>query len=329
MLTHPQTAQYELALSANDGDASYDVGVGFIHKSLCIAGLPYRKPAPHTENVATFERRGKGWNLQMITPNLIIPDSDISIPIGVPYGSKARLLIIWLASQARQSSSRCIEIGPIKQWLRDIGVGVGGIAVNAAKEQLIKISNTSFNISVRDIMFGADDVYFRRDNFVESNVLAVEDLMNLNRGALNEVRWPTGVILTENAWSRFRSPESLPIPMSRLREIADSAIAIDVFLYLSYQLPIIPEGTEMVMPWKQYHTHFGLVGTHAQNCRIKSNAQQPIAAARRAYPEAQIDVTDRGLVMRRSRPADFSPTMVSMAPTGRRNKRHEVKMITA
>jgi hypothetical protein len=47
--------------------------------------------------------------------------------------------------------------------------------------------------------------------------------------------------LTDAAYKRFRE-NAIAIPTSRLAAIANSAMAIDIFLFLCYRLPQIPLG---------------------------------------------------------------------------------------
>ena len=315
--------QLELVL-AQPADPAVSYDIAFMHRSLTIAGLPVRRPPEHDGQTASFHRKGAGFSLRLITPNLDIPDANISIPIGVPYGAKARLLVLWLASQARQSSqnnSRFVEIGPIKQWLNEIGIGTAGDAINQAKEQLIKLSHTMFNVTVRTSDDEGEDILaFRNDLFVEQGAIATEDMLHYRDRRLDKVRWPKGIVVPENTWKRFER-DVVPIPMERLRPIAHSATAIDIFLYLSYRLPMIAEGKPELMTWRQLAAQFG-PARHLAPSRFKDHYTGAIQAALKAYPEARIDEHTDGLVLHHSDPASLTRAFIASSALASSKPKH-------
>lgn len=316
---HPMTtkrvmnSQLELALTGEPVSTETPYDVAFMHRSLCVAGLPTRRPPHSPGTTAEFRRQGQGFNLKLITPNFDIPNRNISIPVGVPYGAKARLLILWMATQAKErqhDSSRFIEIPHIKEWLNAIGIGTAGDAINQTKEQLIKLCHTTFHASLIADYEGEETVFFRNDLFVEAGALAVEDLLHFRDGHLDKIRWPTGIVLTPTAWKRFNR-DVVPVPVNRLRQVAHSATAIDVFLYLSYRLPLIPKGSVEQVSWRTLSAQFG---NKAQPpSKFRENLGAAISAALRAYPEAKIDETPEGLTLHHSDPAVLRKAYTAVA----------------
>ena len=52
------------------------------------------------------------------------------IPVGVPYGSRARLILLYLQSEALRTQSREVELGrSMNAWLRRMGIPVGGKSI--------------------------------------------------------------------------------------------------------------------------------------------------------------------------------------------------------
>lgn len=307
------------------------VDLAWIHRSLCVAGLPVRRPQETERNsVPDYKRLGSGFTLKLMTQPIDIPNMAKSVPIGIPFGAKARLLILWMASLAyeRQSSSdRYLEIGPVKQWLQQVGISVGGDQINATKEQLIKLCHTSFHITLRSDLEGEDNVYFRHENFVEGGVIGTEDLLAYQRNDMENVRWPSGIVLTETAWKRF-GRDIVPVPASRLRKVAHSPTAIDLFLYLSYRLPRIEKGDREMLSWRQLTDQFA--PKKVQPSVFRQNLGSSIRDALAAYPEAKIDVTDEGLVLHYSEPAELRKAFISVgapvATQGKVRKRHKVRV---
>ncbi|AOG02930.1 replication protein RepA [Bosea sp. RAC05] len=305
---------------ADPGNPAVVYDIAFMHRSLCISGLPVREQKPNLDGTpSTFVRKGQRFTMRMTTNNLDIPDTNTTIPIGVPYGAKARCLVLWIASQASQSSSnsnRCLEIGPIKQWLHGIGIGITGDQINLAKAQLIKLSHTNVSVTVRTAAESCEDMLvFRNDQFIASGAIATDDMYHYRDGRLDKVRWPQAISIPESTWNQFRR-EMVPIPMERLRMIAHSATAIDIFMYLSYRLPRIPVGEKVTVTWRQLAEQFG--GSSDPKSQPPSHFKKiysnGIQAALKAYPEARIDEVSEGLVLHHSDVASLRRAYIASSP---------------
>ena len=307
MSRHPLTSQMELALADNTALADE---FSFAHRSFCIAGLPIRRPPPHEGLSANYLRKGNGYDLHLITPNWTVPNSNIVVPIGVPFGPKARLLLIWLASEAQKQGGRSIEISSINSWLRDIGIGLGGRAASLTKEQLVRLCLTMFKITVEQ--FGENVNYFSQETLVEGGAFDVDSLKAYRDGKMDKIKWPLGIVLTDKAWTRFRR-ESVPIPKARLREIASSAPAIDIFLYLSYKLPLLQTNETHTVSWHQLGAQFGGSPSRLPTSKIKENLGPALEQVRRAYPEAKMDIGDSGIILHHSGPPELTAPVVSMS----------------
>ncbi len=309
-----------LALPADPHNPAVVYDIAFMHRSLCIAGLPVREQTPNQDGTpSTFVRKGQRFTMRLTTNDLDIPDTNTTIPIGVPYGAKARCLVLWIASQASQSSdthNRCLEIGPIKEWLRGIGIGTAGDAINMTKAQLIKLSHTNVSVTVRFADEHCDDMLmFRNNQFVASGAIATDDMYHYRDGRLDKVRWPQAITIPEATWRQFRR-DVVPIPMERLRLIAHSATAIDIFMYLNYRLPRIPVGEKVTVTWRELAEQFGGSSDPKSQppSRFKKFYVKGIQAALKAYPEAHIEEISEGLVLYHSDVASLRRAYIASSP---------------
>src|SRR5215217_3139625 len=63
---------------------------------------------------------------------------------GVPYGARARMILLYLQTQAVRTSSREVELGrSMRDWLGRMGLAVGGETTRALREQAARISACS------------------------------------------------------------------------------------------------------------------------------------------------------------------------------------------
>jgi Plasmid encoded RepA protein len=86
--------------------ADEEGGIGFLYSGWCQTALPHRR-LPDTD----------GWQIETERTTLIVEPgmrpgtAGKPVSVGVPYGSRARLILIFLQSEAIRTRSREIELG--------------------------------------------------------------------------------------------------------------------------------------------------------------------------------------------------------------------------
>jgi hypothetical protein len=304
--THEQIiGQLELALKHRRSVPGERIDVSFLHRSFCIAGLPIKQ-----RKETYFSRHDGAFSLNVTVPEQILPDGT-KLNVGVPFGPKARLLILWMTSQARdpqrRSCDRWLEIGRIEDWLRNVGISSKGEGPAKTKDQLIRLTFSLFTMFLK----GESLDLFKSDRLIESAAFGTGDLEHYAADSLGKVRWPMGIELSQRAYDRFTGGDAIPIPTSRLAEVSHSAMAIDTLVYLCYRLPEIPMGDSALVTWKQLIAQFGNRETPS---KFRETFEASIRAALRAYPEANVDLTGEGLLLRYSDPAELQRAFIAMAP---------------
>lgn len=278
------------------------VDVSFLHRSFCIAGLPLRAPRnvmqPWTRNDDTFA-------LTVSPKSIMIPGGKM-VDVGVPYGPKARLLAVWMATEAkdpdRQPGDHWLEIGKVTSWLRSIGIApISGCKgnLNTVKEQLVRLSFSSFTMVMKGVEH--DDLGFKNDSLIDGGLFGDQDLELYARGNHGQMAWPKGIRLSEKAYDRFTN-HSIPVPTQRLAKIAHSAMALDIFMFLCYQLPRLSRNEGQLVRWRRL---IGQFGNGEAPSKFRENFEASIRCALAAYPEAKIDITNEGLVLHYSDPAEL------------------------
>src|SRR4051794_41088666 len=82
-------------IEVHAGAHRYDVR--FLHEMFCIAGLPHRNPKTSD---GIFRKSGDKFGLTIAPADLTLPGGN-TCKIGVPFGAKARLLVVWASSEAK------------------------------------------------------------------------------------------------------------------------------------------------------------------------------------------------------------------------------------
>lgn len=289
--------------------------VSFLHKGFCIAGLPLRRPKNTME---PWNRRDGRFSLTVEPARFVLPNGR-QIEVGVPFGPKARLLSMWLATEARDprrsAGDRWMEMGRITEWLQAVGLPVTGGergSIGPTKDQLVRLSFPIFTMFLNGDEGGH---VFKRESLIEGGAFKDDDLEVWAAGGHSAMRWPEALMLSQNAYDRF-TRHSIPVPTARLRQVAHNAMAIDILVYLCYRLPLLSRGESELLTWRDLMAQFG---SSEFASRFKQAFSESIKRTLDAYPEANVAMTAEGLVLRHSEPAELRRAFVAVTegPTRR------------
>jgi hypothetical protein len=118
-------------------DAAYEVlsdeagRIGIVHAGFAMTALPHKRISE-----AVWERDSDRVKL-LVESGLDAKKQ----PIGVPYGSIARMILLYLQTQAVRTRSREVELGTsMNAWLTAMGIPVGGKTYQIVREQSRRIS---------------------------------------------------------------------------------------------------------------------------------------------------------------------------------------------
>jgi hypothetical protein len=211
--------------------------------------------------------------------------------IGVPYGSIARLILLYLQTEAVRTNSPEVELGrSMKSWMGRMSLTTGGRTYQLVSEQARRISACR-------LTFFTD-----RENGAEArhNGAFVQDAISLS-GVMDDDQpslWQDRVRLDEGFWRSLRE-HPVPVREEAIRAIGTRSLAIDIYIWLAYRLHALPKATRV--SWPAIHAQFG-AGFRLIR-QIKPTFTDALALALAVYPEARVDVEKDGIVMHPSAPA--------------------------
>ena len=100
----------------------------------------------------------------------------------------------------------------------------------------------------------------------------------------------------------------VPVEETAVRQIANNSVALDIYCWLAYRLHYLE--TPRLVTWKALHAQFGR-GT-AKVFHFKPHFKQALELTLAVYPDARVDVDERGITLMPSRPP-VSTKVVSLA----------------
>src|SRR4051794_18813078 len=253
--------------------------MGFTYSGFALTSLPH-KP----QESPTWRR--EGHNLTLVLQAGVDRNEK---SLGLPYGSYARFILLFLQSEAIRTRSREIELGrSMRVWLGSMGLSIGGKTYKRVSEQARRISGCSLTFFAdRD---GAQ--IKSRGGFVKSEITMASTLDD------QPALWQDRVLLDEDFYRALRE-HPVPVSETALRAIGARSLVIDIYIWLAYRLHALKR--EVEVSWPALYDQFGAGFDRLR--RFREHFIEGIAIALAAYPEARVLMGERGVILRPSRPA--------------------------
>jgi hypothetical protein len=211
--------------------------------------------------------------------------------IGVPYGSFARLILLYLQTEAVRTGSPEVELGrSMKGWMGRMSLTTGGRTYQLVTEQARRISACRLTF------------FTERENGGEArhNGAFVQDAISFAGVAEDDQPsfWQDRVRLDDGFW---RSLKEHPVPVREeaIRAISTRSLAIDVYIWLAYRLHSLAKPTPIT--WTAVHGQFGAGFKLAR--QIKPTFLEALKLALAVYPEARVEAGQGGITLHPSAPA--------------------------
>lgn len=262
--------------------------LGITYSGFALTALPHRR-LPDDQ---PWERKGHKIRLLIEPGRLPIRGGGFQL-YGVPYGSRARMILLYLQTRALQSDSREVELGrSMHDWLDRMGLSVGGQTYRDIREQALRIAACNLTFAWEN----ATSIGFEKDSIVKGGInlsAAVADSQNGTQPTL----WENRVLLSE---AFFRELKAHPVPIwePALRHIQNNSTSIDIYIWLAYRLHSLNRSTTIT--WPAVFEQFGAGYSRLRDFRKRFVEALQLALA--VYPDAQVNVDDLGLTLHPSPP---------------------------
>ena len=267
-----------------------------IHSVLALCGLPYRDPGTAREFFREYGRN----SLSLLAGRLKNPANGEMELQGLPYGPKARLVLLHLCTEAvRQRSPTIAVADSLSGFMKEMGFAVTGGergTIRQFKEQLNRLAACTMQIGLWD---GGDSA--RTLNVPPFRQL---DLW-LPQGGDGHV-WSKTVQFHQDFYDNLIR-HALPVDIRAARAFSGSARKLDLLFWVGYRLRALQRPLRLT--WMNLHAQFG-----ADNASIRSFRQAfkaDLSHLREVFPKLPIDLDDNGMLLR---PADASSLLIPPKP---------------
>jgi hypothetical protein len=240
----PSAIQKRLLAAATD-DTQSARDVLYQHTVLCQTCLPFRDPGG---SVREWERLNGNVHLKVLAGEAMHPERLRFVPLGLPFGPKARMILMHINQQALRQKSPDIEIQETLTSFvsRALSLDTNGRNMKIVKEQIARLSAASIRfgivknghaLTVNSQIVTAFDIWFPKDD-------------------RQRVFWPSVIKLSLDYFESLKT-HAVPLNEDHIAALSHSAQALDIYAWLASRLHRVPQNKPATVSWGALHAQFG------------------------------------------------------------------------
>ncbi len=251
----------------------------FLHSVLCQVGLPRRE----TKGL-TFERTNGNASILVEAGKLWDGKTWVQQPI--PYGTRPRLALVHVSSEAVRAKSPVVEVGrSVREFLMRLQVDTGGREYATFKKQMKALSACRMSLG-----FGTETV----------DAKPIERFSAWTDGSGDRDPLTPGVIELTPKFFASLTEYAVPLDARALSALRHSALALDVYTWLAHRLHRVQRLSGERVSWKNLREQFGQEYADPKN--FKRKMLSTLMAVRAVYPDARLEQVKGGFVLLPSKP---------------------------
>jgi len=239
----------------------------------------------------------------MVTPGALDPedrpimtrrsvgDRNEAFYVGVPYGPKARLIMIYL--QTEGIKNRVVSLGPsLSAFMRSLGLAVTGGergTINAVREQSLRIARCNFTMQWTDRQPGME-----RTIVADARIVDGLEFWRDNK----RQEWNGEVELSERFHTHLKD-HAVPLDKRGLALLAGNSLGLDLYALFAYRLPRLKQDTHL--RWAVLQAQVG--ADVSEQFELTRRIRDVLPTVLSAYPDAKVELMKTGLTLKPSKPA--------------------------
>jgi len=260
------------------------VPILYNHSLLAQLGMPLRNPKEAT----TWSRNCGSMSLQ-IESGSIFSGGEFK-RVGIPYGTRARLVMLALCSAAVKSNSPIVELpSTFTRFVRELGIDTNGRNLRELREQIRRMSVVQMRLA------------FNHGTFIDQYTGPVFEKLSIDLPPVEDQipMWPSTVEFSSSFYESLRH-HAVPLRREAIMALSHSARAIDILSWLASRLYKIKANRPVRLKWASVRYQFG--NRHQDGKGFKRSFRKALSQVLTVYPEAKVELIYGGLLLRQSPP---------------------------
>jgi Plasmid encoded RepA protein len=165
----------------------------------------------------------------------------------LPYGTKARLILAHINSQAIKTGDKTLHIEEsLSAFIKSLGLNTDGRTIAEVKEQLRRLTTSLISLGYTD---------GERSMQVNFQIVKAFD-MNFEKDSSKRVIWNSTIQLTDDYFNSLAN-HAIPLDERALAALSNNAMALDIYAWLAQRLHRIPHGNPQFVSWVNLQEQFG------------------------------------------------------------------------
>jgi len=209
------------------------------------------------------------------------PEKGRLVPLGLPFGPKARMILMHINQQAIQQKTPEIQIDETlsKFVRRTLELAPHGRNMRTVKEQLARLSAASIRLGV---------VKDGHAVTVNSHIVSAFDIW-FPKDERQRVLWPSIIRLSLDYWESLKA-HAVPLDEDHIARLSHSALALDIYAWLANRLHRVAANKPVTISWLALHGQFGQGYARIDNFRaaFKTALKEVLTL----YKTARIDLNE-------------------------------------
>jgi Plasmid encoded RepA protein len=268
-------------------DQDNEARLAFQHTVFCQTGLPYRNPGDDVRlwkrtngSVALQLEAGMAWNRRI---------QDF-VQLGLPWGTKPRLILAHLNAEALKQDSPVIEVeNSLSAFVKRIRGFDGGREIRVFKDQLSRLS-----VALVRLATTRGDRAFQIDAKVVTAFELWPELDDRQR-----VLWPTTIQLSLEYFHSLQE-HAVPLNEADLAALAHSAMGLDLYCWMAQRLHRVNPARPAFISWAALKQQFG--PDYGRMDHFKAPFRKALAQVHTRYKAARIELDGYGMRLHNSPP---------------------------
>jgi len=276
--------------------------LGFSTRVLVQAGLPHSNPVG---NPAAWVRTN--GNFSLVVQPRVLPSGKST---GYPFGSIPRLILAYICSEVVKTKRREVVLGrSLGDFMRALGLwNSGGVRgdITRVKEQLFRLVNCN-------IHFYYDKA--RDEHLMASSAQSIADdyCFWWDRTDPQQLSLKDSVIVLTERFHREILEHPVPLDMRILEALKNSALALDLYTWLTYRVFGMEQPQEI--SWAALQKQMG--SDYGSSRDFKKRMKELLFRIKVLWPGLKLEVIEGGIRILPSAPSVTSKTIHPvMLPSG-------------
>jgi hypothetical protein len=259
-----------------------------LHSVVAVVGLPYERLPAGQQHFA----RQQGNMALDVTAGYLRDPNGTALLQPIPFGPKARLILMHLCSEAIQQKSATIEIAEtFTGFVRDMGYSDSGGKrgpLTAFKEQLNALAACSMRLSV----WNGESVRTR-------NITPIDQMdLWLTSNPDQRSLWPSTVTFSPAMYDSLKR-HALPLNAHVVRAFSASARKLDLYFWLGWRIHNID--APLTLSWAALYEQFG--GANSDPRDFKRHFKHDLKEIKEVLERLPARLSESGLTIEPADPA--------------------------